>query len=131
MSASPPEQRHLLWVYTESPETALDAATWLETTRELRTLGWQVTLVTPGDAGERTVRGVTVRYIPRPNIYLLRQVLFHWALLQRLLGEWKTVDVVLVHQMSLLWMLPAKVIGWLRPRKSDRCLSWIHGTLTR
>ena len=27
---------HLVWVYTESPADTLDAATWLDTTRELR-----------------------------------------------------------------------------------------------
>lgn len=108
---------HLLWVYTESPETALDAATWLETTRELRTLGWRVTLVTPGETGKRAVRGVTVQYVNRPNIYLLKQILFHWNLLRRLLREWDTVDIVLVHQMSLLWMMPAKLISWLRSEK--------------
>lgn len=110
-------QPHLLWVYTESPETALDAATWLETTRELRARGWRVTLVTPTDrahGGDRTVRGVTVTYVPRPDIYFLRQILFHWILLRRLLCEWRTVDVVLVHQMSLLWMMPVKLLRWLR-----------------
>ncbi|MCB0082735.1 MAG: glycosyltransferase, partial [Caldilineaceae bacterium] len=110
-------QPHLLWVYTESPEAALDAATWLETTRELRSLGWRVTLATPTAAdsgGERAVRGVTVTYVPRPDIYFLGQILFHWNLLRRLLGEWRTVDVVLVHQMSLLWMMPVKGLRWLR-----------------
>lgn len=118
---------HLLWVYTESPETALDAATWLETTRELRALGWHVTLATPtvplstelsspnGTAEERRVRDVTVTYVPRPDLYFFGQILFHWKLLRRLLGEWRTVDVVLVHQMSLLWMMPVKLLRWLRP----------------
>ncbi len=117
-TASVAKQPHLLWIYTESPETALDAATWLETTRELRTLGWQVTLVTPTAEwaeGERLVRGVAVTYILRPNLYFFGQILFHWNLLRRLWGEWRTVDVVLLHQMSLLWMMPVKLIRWLRP----------------
>ncbi|HRW11207.1 MAG TPA: glycosyltransferase [Caldilineaceae bacterium] len=108
---------HLLWIYTESPEDALDAATWLETTRELRTLGWRVTLVTPaihGLSGERLVRDVPVVYVPRPNLYLFGQILFHGNLLRRLLGEWRSVDVVLLHQMSLLWMMPIKLLRWLR-----------------
>jgi glycosyltransferase involved in cell wall biosynthesis len=66
---------------------------------------------------------VEVTYVTRPNVYLFGQILFHWNLLWRLLREWRTVDVVLVHQMSLLWMMPVKLIRWL-PRTIGADSGW-------
>lgn len=105
---------HLLWVYTEDVKTTLDSATWLETTRELRALGWQVTLTSATAPGTQEVRGVEVLGIPKPNVYLLRQVLFHFQIVRLLWREWQNLDVVLFHQMSAPWILPFRLVRLLR-----------------
>jgi glycosyltransferase involved in cell wall biosynthesis len=108
--ALPNPAPHVLWVYTESPTEALDAATWTETTRELRALGWRVTLVAVGAAGLQQARGVEIFGIPKPNIYLLRQVIFHMRLLRLISLLWGDVDVVLFHQMSAPWLFPLRIV---------------------
>lgn len=104
----------LLWV---SPVTAskLDSATWLDTTRELRELGADVTLVTAGPPGRHFYRDIEVLNIARPEIYLLGQLLFHLNVLRYLLSHWKTFDVVLFHQISAVWLLPLRLLGRKRP----------------
>ena len=108
---------HLVWVYAGSLVHALDAATWLDTTRELRQLGWRVTLVAAGPSGQPCVRGVEVLCIPRPEIYLLRQFVFHGRLLRLILRQWATVDVILFHQASALWLLPLRPLRGLTGRR--------------
>jgi hypothetical protein len=73
-------------VFTESLIDKLHAATWLDTTHELREMGWRVTLIAAGPAGHQCVRGVEVRCIPKPQLYLIGQVAFHARLL-RFLAE--------------------------------------------
>jgi glycosyltransferase involved in cell wall biosynthesis len=108
------KENRLLWVYTEDVKTTLDSATWLETTRELRALGWQVTLLSATEAGIQEVRGVEVYGIPKPNVYLLRQVLFHVQVIRLLWRQWQNLDVVLFHQMSAPWILPFRFVRFLR-----------------
>ncbi len=107
-------QPRLFWV---SPVTSskLDSATWLDTTRELRKLGMDVTLVTAGPAGKHSYRGIEVLNIPRPEIYLLGQLLFHFNVLRYLLPRRMAYDVVLFHQISAFWMLPLRLLGRRRP----------------
>lgn len=96
---------HLLWLYTESPRKTLDAATWLETTRELKALGWQVTLVVVGDTtGWEDIQGIRVYSIERPQVYLLGLHRFHMEFLRLALAQWQTIDVILFHQMSAPWI---------------------------
>jgi glycosyltransferase involved in cell wall biosynthesis len=104
---------HLLWVYPGALAHALDAATWIETTRELRQLGWRVTLVAAGPNGYQQIRGIEVLCISRPEIYFLRQVVFHGRLWIMILRQWSTEDVILFHQMSALWLLPLRAVRCL------------------
>lgn len=110
----------LLWVYTEDPEATLDAATWIDTSRELTDLGWDVTLAAVGDGGRRTIRGAPVRFTRRPDTYLVGQALFHLRIAAHLLRRRRGVDVVLFHEMSSIWLLPAalllRVLPGPRPR---------------
>jgi glycosyltransferase involved in cell wall biosynthesis len=110
-----PARIRLAWV---SPVTAtkLDAATWLDTTRELRRQGVDVTLITVGPAGKHAYRGIEVLNVPRPSIYLLGQVIFHLHVLRYLLAHRRALDVVLFHQISALWLLPLRLLGRGRPR---------------
>lgn len=109
------DRLRLLWV---SPVTSdkLDSATWVDTTRELRQQGVDVTLITIGPAGKHSYRGVEVLNIPRPAVYLFGQVLFHLGLLRFLLPRLRDYDVVLFHQLSAVWLLPLRLLGRRRPR---------------
>lgn len=108
---------HLVWVYPGSLTDVLHSATWLETTRELRQLGWHVTLVTAGPAGQQHIRGVEVFCIPMPQVYLLRQVVYHIRLLGLLALEWATTDVILFESMSAPWILPLRPVRRLTGRR--------------
>lgn len=145
-------QGNVLWVYPDSLQRSLDAATWLETTRELRQLGWQVTLVAEGPTGVKQIAGVAVYSIPKPNVYLVRQVIFHLRVLALLLRLWSSLDVILFHQMSAPWLLPLRLLrafgGRSRPllimdtrtvpmiptevaTRKDRLRNWFDNTMNR
>lgn len=104
---------HLVWVWGESANDALDAATWLDTTYELRKLGWCVTLVAAGPAGQQSVRGIEVFCIPKPQVYFIRQVVFHVGFLGFLARKWATTDVILFHVMAAPWVLPLRFVRLL------------------
>ncbi|MEZ4515569.1 MAG: glycosyltransferase family 4 protein [Chloroflexota bacterium] len=107
-------QPRLFWVSPVTPDK-LDSATWVDTTRELRAQGMDVTLVTAGPAGPHKYDGVEVLNIPRPNVYLLGQVLFHLNILRYLFPRRFSYDVVLFHQISAVWLLPLRFLGRRRP----------------
>lgn len=109
------DRLRVAWI---SPVTAekLDSATWIDTTRELRRQGVDVTLITIGPAGKHSCQGVEVLNIPRPSIYLLGQVLFHLNVLRYLLPRMRDYDVILFHQLSAIWLLPLRLFGRRRPR---------------
>lgn len=107
-------QPRLLWVSPVTPEK-LDSATWIDTTRELRKQGMEVTLVAAGPEGKHLYNNVEVLNIPRPNIYMLGQVLFHLNVLRYLLPRRLAYDVVLFHQISAVWLLPLRLLGRRRP----------------
>jgi len=107
---------YLVWVSSVNPATTLDAATWLETTTHLRALGWQVTLLCEGERGERTVRGTTLYCLPRPQLYLLGQALYHLNIVLWLLARWRTLDVILFQHSSGLWLLPLRFVRWVSRR---------------
>jgi len=113
MSIYQPSMPHLVWVYADSLRDTLHAATWLDTTHELRKLGWRVTLIAAGPAGYQRIRGVEVLCIPRPQVYLVRQVLFHMRVLSFLIQKWQTIDVILFHSMSAPWILPLRLVRCL------------------
>ena len=106
----PPDGGHLVWIYTDSPVGELSAATWLSTTKELRQLGWRVTLIAACPAGRHTIRGVEVQCVPMPETYVVRQLLFHLRVLRFLGPQWGTIDVILCHPMSVLWLLPLRLV---------------------
>jgi hypothetical protein len=95
----------------------LDAATWLETVKELRSFGWRVTLVAAGPDGCHQIRGVEVLCIPRPDIYLVGQLAFHGRVLSLIMRQWTTVDVILFDQMSAPWLLPLRILRGLTAQR--------------
>lgn len=109
------DRLRVAWVSPLTPDK-LDSATWVDTTRELRRQGVDVTLITIGPAGKQSYRGVEVLNIPRPKVYLLGQVLFHLGLLRYLLPRLREYDVILFHQLSAVWLLPLRLFGRRRPR---------------
>lgn len=115
-----PKPPHLVWVYAGSLAEKLDAATWLETTRELRRIGWQVTLVNVGKSGRQRIRGVEVLCMPMPKIYLVRQLVYHAQVLFLILRRWRQIDVVMFHQISAPWMLPLRLLRTLLRRFTPR-----------
>lgn len=110
------ETGRILWVYS-SPVETLDAATWLDTTRELRRLGWQVTLAVLGSPGSASSGGVAVTPISAPDKYLLRQVIYHLKIVRLMLRTWQQTDFVIFHQNSLPWLLPWKAWRMLRGQR--------------
>jgi glycosyltransferase involved in cell wall biosynthesis len=101
---------HVVWIYAGDLSRALDAATWLETTRELRHAGWKVTLICAGKRGKTTIRGVDVQCLSRPNVYLLRQIALHVKIMIWLWMEWLHTDVILFHESSVPWMIALRGI---------------------
>ncbi len=89
---------------------ALDAATWLDTTNELRKLGWRVTLVAAGASGQRCIGGTNVFCIPRPEKYLVGLLVFHIRFLQFLRRKMMNSDIILFNQISALWLLPVRLL---------------------
>ncbi len=104
----PPDGRRLTWVYPDALGRAMDAGTWLNTTRELRRAGWDVKLISAGPSGSGLIRGLEVFGISRPNIPVLRQVVYHLRVIRRLRKDRATTDVVLFHERSALWLLPLR-----------------------
>ena len=105
---------HLIWVYPMALNSKLDAATWLDTTHELRQMGWKVTLVTSGSHdGTQKIRGIEVFCISIPPVYFLRYILFHWRFL-KLRQVWDQADVILFGPLSAPWLLPLRLMRILR-----------------
>ncbi len=109
--------RKLLWVAPGNPEKSLDSATMLDTSRELNRSGWDVTLIVVGDSKSKILKGVQLYSIYRPEIYLLRQLVFHIHALSYIYRSLNSVDVVLFHSMSAPWMLALAMLLRLRKRR--------------
>jgi glycosyltransferase involved in cell wall biosynthesis len=114
MSTSSP---HIAWVYTGSLNDNLDAATFLTTTQELRNFGWKVTLIAVGQPSQTLVRGVEVSHISRPEIYLLRQAIYHWKVARKLYRQIEDIDVVLFHELSAPWLMLFLIFLKFKKRK--------------
>ncbi len=108
--------RKLLWVAPGNPEISLDSATWLDTSRELNRSGWDVTLIAVGDGKPKLLGGVQLYSIVRPEIYLLRQLVFHARALSYIYRFLNSTDVILFHSMSAPWMLVLAMFLRLRNR---------------
>lgn len=111
------QRPHLVWVSTITPSLSLDSATWLDTTQELRRLGWEVTLVGKGEPGRHTVRDVEVFCLSHPSIYFLGQWIFHFHILRFLARHWREWDAILFHQISAFWLLPLRFLRSLTGSK--------------
>lgn len=109
--------RKLLWVAPGDPEKSLDSATWLDTSGELNQSGWNVTLLAVGDGKSKTLKGVHVYGVPRPEIYLMRQFVFHARALSYIYRRLNSTDVVLFHSMSAPWMLALAMLMRLQKRR--------------
>lgn len=101
----------MVWVSPLSP-SKLDSVTWLDTTRELRRMGMDVTLLAAGPAGPHSYRGIEVINIPRPEIYFLSRLIFHWRILRYLIPRLSQLDFILFHPISALWLFPLRL--WRR-----------------
>lgn len=101
----------LVWVYPTSLSERLDSATWIETTRELRNLGWQVDLLSKGASpGRQTIRGVETISLGSRETYLLGQLLFHLQVIRYIWSHWRDIDVVLFTQVSGFWLFPMRFL---------------------
>ncbi len=68
---------HIYWIVYDDFTRKLSSASRLEITRELRGMGWKVTLVSIGADGLQTVDGVETYCLSSPAVYLLGQAMFH------------------------------------------------------
>ncbi len=97
----------------------LDAATWLIPTEEMVNSGWPVTLMAAGDPKQTHVRDVAVHHIARPEIFFLRQVVFHLKVIKNLWSRLGSIDVLLFHEASSPWflflILCIKIMGKKKP----------------
>lgn len=109
-----PRSPHLVWIYAGSLSETLDSATWLETTRELRKLGWHVTLINVGPSGWQSIGGVKTLCVSQPEYYLVRKIVFHVKTLLFLGNWWSNIDLILFHQISAPWFLPLRVVRSLK-----------------
>ncbi len=105
-----PEPHDLAWIYTESLEGLMHIAPRLGMTKELRKIGWRVTFLSPGQSGNHTINGVEITCLPRPAIYVLGQIVFHFRVIGYLLKRWDSIDFILFHQSSLPWVLLMQLI---------------------
>ncbi len=108
----------IAWVCSASMDK-LDAATWLIPTQEMRNLGLDVTLMAMGDPRQTHVGDVAVYHISTPDIFLLRQVVFHLKVIKNLCSQFDLIDVILFHEASSPWLLFLaiynKILGRKRP----------------
>ncbi|NLF50761.1 MAG: glycosyltransferase family 4 protein [Leptolinea sp.] len=109
--------RHLVWVNT-SPFDGLDISTWLFTTKELRKLGWMVTLIAPDEPGTHEKLGVEYTGIRMPDIYLIRQLIFHNRVKHFINKLDQRPDVVMFHEFSVPSFFFSKIARMITGRKS-------------
>lgn len=112
----------IIWVHPGFLFRELSAATYLDTTHELREQGCNVTLITPGPAGTQQIRGVDVLCLSRPDIFFIRQMVFHLKAVIYVLRHWHEADVVLFRELSTPWILPLRLLRPLFRGRSRRPL---------
>lgn len=111
---------NLLWIYPGSLTEEIYAAQHLETTRELRKLGWHVTLMASGPPEQESIRGVPVHSLAMPRVFFMGQLIFHLKVYLHLLHLPTDPDVILFHQPSVLWLLPLRLVRGLLRRPRSR-----------
>lgn len=100
----------LLWVHAAPLLSALDGATWIETTRHLRNMGWDVVLLGEGPRGAHVVDGVEIQCRPKSGKYVIGTALFHLSVLSMTIRHFSEIDILLFHQMSAIWLFPLKLL---------------------
>lgn len=110
---------NVVWVSGTNLESELGAASWLETTKVLRDLGWNVTLISEGSEGWRTIRGIQVYCVRRSRHYFLGSVAVNLSILRYVIKHRTTIDILLFHQMTATWIFALKflfgLVGWKFP----------------
>ncbi len=109
-----PAVHRLVWFYPDSLGKKLNARPTLAMTRGLRQLGWKVDLLVGGLDGPSQIQGVEVTGIPRPEMFLVKQVDYHLKAMKHVLDRWGETRVVLFQSMSLPWLLALRLAGALR-----------------
>lgn len=107
----------MAWVLTDDLTWVLHATARLEPTRELRSLGWDVTLIAAGSGESLQIRGVDVETVALPKVYLIRQLIYHWRVLRRLWAQRDRLDILFCQQISFVWLLPVKMWRTMTGRK--------------
>lgn len=110
----------LVWVLDEALSRSLDKATWLETARELSDLAWHVTIAAVDAPSDGVDPRVSIVRLPRPRAYLVGPLVFHAALLFRLLHQAREADLILFHQPSLLFLMPLVALRRLARGRGPR-----------
>ena len=114
-----PTRSRILWIAGSDLSIELDAATWLETTRVLMNLGWDVTLISEGADGWQLINDMRVYCISRPSFYFIGSMLLHLRLLRYVIQNRENTDILLFHQMAANWLfllqLISRLIGWKMP----------------
>jgi glycosyltransferase involved in cell wall biosynthesis len=111
-------QYKLIWASVIDPITTMDAATWVDTSRELMGMGWHVDLIGIGETDTvKSVRGMDVHCYSAPDIYFARKLLYHAKIVRFILQNWRDVDVVMFHQISSFWIMPLKIVRWFKRGK--------------
>lgn len=109
----------MVWVVMEPLGEVLHAAARVEPASELQKLGWNVTMVAPGDATRcQPLRGFQLQTLRRPDVYFFRQLLYHLGVIFFLLRRWSQVDVVYFQHQSTFWLLPLMLLCRLSNRPS-------------
>lgn len=112
-----PQKKRLIWVSFIDPVETLDAATWIETTRALNELDWDVTLI--GNRREKfvNIQGVSIRCYSAPDIYFIRKLIYHLKIIRFILSQWGSIDIVMFHQISAPWILLLRLIPFYQLNK--------------
>lgn len=109
------DRYRMIWVVPASLQPTLHSNAFNEPARELGRLGWEVSLLAQGNAGDIVAGGFSVRYLPMPRVYLLGQMIYHLYVCADVVRHWKVADVVFFHQESALWMWLLRPLRWIIP----------------
>ncbi len=105
---------HLVWLFPGYLAAHMSSTVVLTMTENLRKMGWKVSPVTAGPPEQKQIDGVDVVSLQTPDIYLLRQIIFHLKFIKFLLKNWSSFDIVLVAQTTVPFLPFLKFIRWLK-----------------
>jgi glycosyltransferase involved in cell wall biosynthesis len=97
--------RRIVWISDSDLSNTLHASTWLETTRHLRQMGWEVCLVASSDheEGPANLNGVDVLFFKRPSLFFVKQLHYHFKVFQWFSKRFKDGGILLFHEISGIW----------------------------